>query len=73
MKKLHQANIPKTHNFPYVKDWLSALDKEWDLPSGYLQKARKLRDQLLQHSGPDVLLHGDLHHDNICKMVRIGL
>lgn len=59
MKKLHQANIPKTRNSPYVKDWLSALDKEWDLPSGYLQKARKLCDQLLQHSGPDVLLHGD--------------
>ncbi|MDJ1305657.1 MAG: hypothetical protein MRQ09_05445 [Candidatus Midichloria sp.] len=47
MKKLHQANISETHNFPYVKDWLSALDKEWDLPSGCLQKARKLRDQLL--------------------------
>jgi len=65
MKKLHQANIPTTHNFPHIKDWLAALDKDWPIPDGYLQKARKLRDQLLQISKPDVLLHGDLHHDNI--------
>ncbi len=33
----------------------------------YLQKARKLREQLLQTSELDVLLHGDLHHDNILQ------
>lgn len=67
MKKLHQANIPAAHNFPHIKDWLAALDKDWNIPHRYLQKARKLRDQLLQSSGPDVLLHGDLHHDNILQ------
>ena len=65
IKKLHQANIPSVHNFPHIKDWLAALDKDWNIPNHYLQKARKLRDQLLQISKPDVLLHGDLHHDNI--------
>lgn len=67
MKKLHQANIPTTHNFPHIKDWLAALDKDWNIPHDYLQKARELRDQLLNTSDPDVLLHGDLHHDNILQ------
>ena len=67
MKKLHQANIPSAHNFPHIKDWLTAFDKDWSIPDGYLTKARKLRDQLLQTSEPDVLLHGDLHHDNILQ------
>ena len=67
IKKLHQANIPTTHNFPHIKDWLTALDKDWNIPKHYLQNARKLRDQLLQTSEADVLLHGDLHHDNILQ------
>jgi streptomycin 6-kinase len=37
------------------------------VPSDYLQKARYLRDQLLQSSEQDALLHGDLHHDNILQ------
>ncbi len=67
MKKLHQANIPTTHNFPHIKDWLRVLDKNWNIPNHYLQKTRKLRDQLLQSLMPDVLLHGDLHHSNILQ------
>jgi len=67
MKKLHQANITATHNFPHVKDWLTALDNDWNIPNHYLQKAKKLRDELLQTSEVDVLLHGDLHHDNILQ------
>lgn len=67
MKKLHQASIPEHHNFPYIQDWLAALDKDWPIPDGYLKKARKLRDQLLKTSGADALLHGDLHHDNILQ------
>ena len=67
IQKLHQSNIPTTHNFPHIKDWLAALDKDGAIPDGYLKKARKLRDQLLKTTGPDVLLHGDLHHDNILQ------
>lgn len=70
MKKLHQANIPEDHTFPHIKDWLTTLDKDWNIPKHYLQKARKLRDQLLQTSEVDVLLHGDLHHDNILQNVN---
>jgi streptomycin 6-kinase len=67
MKKLHQANIPTTHAFPHVKDWLEALDGDLEMPLQTLQKSREIRDQLLQTSEPDVLLHGDLHHDNILQ------
>jgi streptomycin 6-kinase len=67
IKKLHKASIPKDHTFPHIKDWLTALDKDWNIPKHYLQKARNLRDQLLKTTGPDVLLHGDLHHDNILQ------
>lgn len=41
MKKLHQANIPENHNFPHIKDWLTAFDKDWSIPAQTLQKARK--------------------------------
>lgn len=67
IKKLHQAKLPKHYHFPHIKDWLSVLDKDWNLLSHYLQKARKLRDKLLQSAEPDILLHGDLHHDNILQ------
>ena len=67
IKKLHQANIPSVHNFPHIKDWLAALDKDWNIPNHYLQKARKLCDKLLKTAELDVLLHGDLHHDNILQ------
>lgn len=65
IKKLHQAAIPENHNFPHIKNWLSTLDKDWNIPDEYLQKARKLGDYLLATNDSDILLHGDLHHDNI--------
>ncbi len=67
MKKLHQASIPEHHSLTHIQDWLTALDKDLNIPDAYLKKARKLRDQLLQNPKPDVLLHGDLHHDNILQ------
>jgi streptomycin 6-kinase len=47
IKKLHQASIPIAHNVPHIKDWLRALYKDWNIPKHYLQKERKLRDELL--------------------------
>ena len=64
MKRLHKAPYSKK-SFPHIRDWLKALDKEWDIPENHLNKARILRDKLLLSSGADVLLHGDLHHGNI--------
>ena len=67
IKRLHKAPIPNTHAFPHVKDWLEALDGDLKIPVQTLQKARELRDQLLKTADPDILLHGDLHHDNILQ------
>ncbi len=67
MHQLHQAPIPSTHTFPHIRDWLEVIDKDWDIPDLYLKKARLLRNDLLETSAPAVLLHGDLHHDNILQ------
>jgi streptomycin 6-kinase len=67
LNRLHQALIPNDHRFPRIEDWLLALDKDVHIPTHYLLKARKLRDELIATSATPVLLHGDLHHDNIIK------
>ena len=67
IKRLHKASIPSAHAFPHVKDWLAVLDSDLKIPAQTLQKARELRDQLLKTAAADILLHGDLHHDNILQ------
>jgi len=67
IKRLHKAPIPSHHPFPHIKDWLAVLDSDLKIPAQTLQKARELRDQLLKTAASDVLLHGDLHHDNILQ------
>lgn len=67
IQKLHQSSLPEEGLFPHVKDWLNTLDKDWDIPHRYLQKARELREFLLATSADFVLLHGDLHHDNVIR------
>lgn len=67
IKRLHQVPIPSHHPFPHIKDWLAVLDSDLKIPAQTLQKARELRDQLLKTAASDVLLHGDLHHDNILQ------
>ena len=67
IRRLHKAPIPRAHVFPHIKDWLQALDKDWTIAAEYLQKARRLRDHLLKTSAKEVLLHGDLHHDNMLQ------
>lgn len=33
MERLHQAPVPSKEGFPDIEEWLSAVDKEWDLPA----------------------------------------
>jgi streptomycin 6-kinase len=63
MKRLHQTPVPK-NEFPHISEWLATLDCGWDIPKQLLNKACQLKSQL-NLNGPEVLLHGDLHHDNI--------
>ncbi len=65
MKKLHQAPVPKGIVFPHISDWLTTIDKNWNIPDEYLRKAQELKRKLLEGNGNPVLLHGDLHHDNV--------
>ncbi|HHT9168475.1 TPA: aminoglycoside phosphotransferase family protein [Legionella pneumophila] len=67
LKRLHQAPIPHAHVFPQIKEWLIALDKDLNIPAHYLHQARQLRDDLLATPSESVLLHGDLHHDNMLQ------
>lgn len=67
MKKLHKAPIPYNHSLPHIRDQLKDLDKAWEIPIEYLQKARILRDKLLDKETTPVLLHGDLHRENILQ------
>lgn len=66
MEKLHKAPIPKNGIFPHVQDLFGALDRNWDISEMHLVKARKLKNDLFHRLNlPLVLLHGDLHKENI--------
>lgn len=67
IEKLRLAPLPqKDDDFPRIEAWLAALDKEWELPREHLERARRLKNQLLvRNAAPPALLHGDLHQDNI--------
>lgn len=66
MERLHQAPISSKEGFPAIEEWLAVIDKEWDLPKNHLERARKLKKKLVKKgSGRKVLLHGDLHQENI--------
>jgi streptomycin 6-kinase len=68
IKKLHSAPIPASHPFPHIKDWLKTLDNSYaGIEGKYLFKAQNLRNKLIATATKDILLHGDLHHDNILK------
>lgn len=67
IERLHRAPAPAEafSHFPHIQEWLSTLDKEWLLPQSHLQRAHLLKKQLLLAQTSPVLLHGDLHRDNI--------
>ncbi|MDF1758748.1 MAG: aminoglycoside phosphotransferase family protein [Legionellaceae bacterium] len=67
IKELHKAGIPKKHNFYYLEDLLKALDGDLNIPNDIFARAKNLRKELLNSSSEKVLLHGDLHHENILK------
>ena len=65
IEKLRLAQIPSGNSFPHITELLATLDKEWNIPKDHLRRARKLKQELLQNQDSQVLLHGDLHQDNI--------
>lgn len=65
IEKLHETSPSDKSVFPTLKEWFEVFNspKVADLP--LLHKAKTLVKQLLQTSEKAILLHGDLHHDNI--------
>lgn len=67
IKEIHKASIPENHNFFSLSELFNPLDQKLDIPDEILNKAKHLREDLLKSTTKEVLLHGDLHHDNILK------
>ena len=67
IERLHQASVPDDHHFFSLKELLQTLDEDLSIPKSILGKAIQLRNYLLSSTSREVLLHGDLHHDNILK------
>ncbi|MBW8309985.1 MAG: aminoglycoside phosphotransferase family protein [Candidatus Paracaedibacteraceae bacterium] len=69
MQKLYQAKVGDK-NFPHISDWLRLLytynaDGDNQFLQAHQQRASRLTDKLLSSIQQTMLLHGDLHHDNI--------
>jgi streptomycin 6-kinase len=70
--------LPPQHAFPSVAGWAGGLERmraRYDgstgpLPAGLVTHAERLFHDLLASSGAPVLLHGDLHQDNILAAQR---
>jgi len=69
---------PSRHGFPTITDWASGLTKlkrqfgggYGPFPGKLVEKAKEFFSELLQSSSRDIVLHGDLHHDNILQSER---
>lgn len=69
--------VSEPHGFPTVADWergfarhLSLYGAASPIPSALFERGRALYRELAATSAPPVLLHGDLHHDNILSATR---
>ena len=70
--------VPPEHGFPTIADWAAGLGKlrrrfeggTGPLPSRLVEEAETLFVELIATMAEPVLLHGDLHHDNILAAER---
>ena len=77
IKKLWRP-APQDHTFPTVANWARGFDRlrarfsggTGPMPARLVQKAESLFADLLASQGELVLLHGDLHQENILKAGR---
>jgi streptomycin 6-kinase len=70
--------LPADHPFPTVARWSLGLQRlrndhngtTGPLPARLVERAEAVYRELLASAPPPVLLHGDLHHDNILSATR---
>lgn len=78
LKKLHKPLTGKiTHGFPAVADWAKVFDrfkmvyqKSGPVPKWMFDKAEGIFKEFVKDKKEQVLLHGDLHSDNILSSQR---
>jgi len=71
--------VPPEHNFPHVRDWSKGMQRlrahfgggVGPFPQRLVEEAETLFAELLASSAEPVVLHGDLHHDNILSAQRV--
>lgn len=78
IKKLYK-HLPASHTFTTIDGWIKELSNFHNKPNSIMQpsvnminKARELFTYLIKSSASAVLVHGDLHHDNILSSTRAG-
>lgn len=79
IKKL-QEKSSTANNFVSINDWVSEIPKykqgflgeQAPLPTLLVNKAEILFKQLIATSAKPILVHGDLHHDNILQSNKSG-
>jgi streptomycin 6-kinase len=79
MKKLHRP-LPENHNFITPLEWSNAIPELREkckgstepLPAYLVDAAETLFEELIASSADPVLVHGDLHHDNILHSYTKG-
>ncbi len=70
--------VPPNHPFPTIADWAKGIDRyqarfrdaPGPIPAALISEAVRLFAELLASQADPVLLHGDLHHDNILQAHR---
>ena len=70
MHKLHQGHLTGKHHWSHIDTWLTAIDKLKFSDACLLtliEKAVSLKTALLSSMTCEIVLHGDLHHDNILQ------
>jgi streptomycin 6-kinase len=70
--------VPAGHSFPHIGDWIAGMQRmrahfggaTGPFPRALVEEAESLFAELLASQAAPVLLHGDLHHDNILSAGR---
>lgn len=71
--------LPPDHTFRTVQEWSKALQRLRDtfeggtgpLPAHHVERAEAIYRELFASAPPPVLLHGDLHHENMLTSTRL--
>lgn len=67
--QLHSRNPENLDDFPTLRRWFSSLFADTD---SRFDDIRVIADRLLSRNSHPVLLHGDLHHDNVLRSSHRG-